>query len=223
VVTVVAGLPFVTAGPVAVVDEDALEQAVERPERARGLGVQAPDRVHPRQTRHELAHRASPQKLLEVRQHLPQLRPSAVELVAVVTESGARDDAARVGDEEVAQVHEAAAVDAIEQHGGLALPCPAERMDTARAEEVEHAHASRLAPVLTVGREHHVAAVQESLGHAHRRAAGEGQVAGLHGLLRRRSGGCHHGGHASQPQEHDRAVRLRKRPELPVWQGSEER
>jgi len=88
---------------------------------------------------------------------------------------------------------------------------------------VDRAHAARLAPVLAVGREADVAAaVEEALGHQQRWPPREGEVAGLHGLLRGCRRGRHDGGHAAEAQEHDRAVRRGERPERPVRQAAQQ-
>uniref|UniRef100_A0A0E0BZC9 Uncharacterized protein n=1 Tax=Oryza meridionalis TaxID=40149 RepID=A0A0E0BZC9_9ORYZ len=219
------------APPLAVVRDDTLQQAVHRRRRARHLGVKARQLVHPRQPWHELPHRHRPEKPLEVGEQLPQLLSPlvAVEPVrAAVAERRPGDDAVGVGHEQVAQVHglaaaAAAAPDAVQQRGDLLLPDAAEGEDAARAEEVEHDDAARLAPELAVGRERHVAAVEEPLRHAHPGPARERQVPGPHHLLSRGRRRRHDGGHAAEPQQHHRAVRLGHRPELPVRQGAKKR
>ncbi|OEL32209.1 hypothetical protein BAE44_0006769 [Dichanthelium oligosanthes] len=88
------------------------------------------------------------------------------------------------------------------------MPGAAEGAGAALAEEVEHADAARLAPVLAVGCEGQVpAAVGEAVGHEHPRPAGEGRFAGIQGLLRGGRRGRHDGVRAAEAQEHDRAVR----------------
>ncbi|BAS71133.1 Os01g0227350, partial [Oryza sativa Japonica Group] len=232
VAVAVAAVRLAEAAALAVVRDDTLQQAVELRRYARRLGVEAHQLVHPRQPRHELPHRRRPEKRLEVGEQLPQLLAAlvAVEAIRAVAERGARDDAVGVGHEQVAQVHglaatanAAAAPDAVEERGDLLLPDAAEGGDAARAEEVEHADAARLAPELAVWREHHVTPIDEPLRHAHPGAARERRVAGPHGLLRRGRRRRHDGGHAAEPEQHHRPVRLGHRPELPVRQGAKKR
>src|SRR6185437_16482858 len=87
----------------------------------------------------------------------------------VVAERGPQEDDAGVDDEEMAQVHggvvDAGGADAVEQGGGLLLANAAEGEHAALAEKVEHADASRLAPVLAVGSEGHVTPTEKALDH----------------------------------------------------------
>jgi hypothetical protein len=83
-----------------------------------------------------------------------------------------------------------------------------------------HTRRPPVAPVLAVGDEGHVAAVQEALGHAQRRPAREGEVAGLHDLLRRgrRGEATTVGTRPGHNSMHDRAVRGSHRLEPAVRQ-----
>ncbi|PUZ58790.1 hypothetical protein GQ55_5G536300 [Panicum hallii var. hallii] len=201
-----------TGTPAPVVRDDPLEQAIERLERAPRLALQPGERVHPPDSRIGDARTSSWKSLLS-----PLV---AVEPVVPVAERRARDDGPGVADEDVAQVDRAARR---RLGGDLLLPDVAEGGDAARTEEVERAHAARLAPVLAVGREADVAAaVEEALGHQQHWPAREGEVAGLHGLLRGGRRGRDDGGHAAEAQEHDRAVRRGERPERPVRQAAQE-
>lgn len=171
-----------------------------------------PHGIQPHQPRHELPHSRRAKQLLKVREHPPQLTP----LLAVAVQP-ARETTVLAYDEKLTQVHDGAArprgADVLDQRLGLLLPDAAEREDAERAEEMVNAHAARLSPVLAVGCERHVAAVEEPLGHDAPRPAREGNVAGLHHLLRSGSRGHEHGWHAAEPEQHDWAVRHGQGPE----------
>ncbi|KXG31507.2 hypothetical protein SORBI_3003G009501 [Sorghum bicolor] len=218
-----------SARPPAVVVNHLLEQPVERLERPPDLPLQPGDGVHPAQPRQQLPDRHRPDELLEVGEHLP-LPTAGLKLVeqparALVTERGARHDGVGVLGEEFAEVDRRASGAGAGpggQRGGLLLPDAAEGPDAARAEEVDDADAARLAPVLAVGRERDVAAVEEALGHGAGWPARERQVARPHHLLGGGRGGHHHGGHTAQAEQQHRAVRARQGRQRAVRQRAQQ-
>uniref|UniRef100_A0A8R7Q8M3 Uncharacterized protein n=1 Tax=Triticum urartu TaxID=4572 RepID=A0A8R7Q8M3_TRIUA len=209
----------------AVVGDDPLQQPVHLLEDSSRPPLQSRHRVHPSQPRHRLPHGHRSEELLHLAERLPQPRAAAFHPAVRVAERAAGDDRVGVDDEVVAQVHDAGTspADPADERGGLLRPDAAQGRDAARAEHVGGADAARLAPVVAVGREADAAgAVVEAVDHEEPGAAGEVQVAGLHGLLRRGRGGGHDGGHAAEPQVHDRAVGRGQRPEAPVRQAPEQ-